>query len=721
MMPLIQKRRRPVLPVRAPTSGAGAVTLALVCGLAGSGCGDAPPHEQRGPDVAVPAGSPWIRPGDGLLERPDLQALVDAQNRREPDLLVEALASDDPAVRARAALGLASIGDPGTLQALLDRLDDPDPGVRRDVAFALGRIGGYGVARALLEALGGEGDPEVQEAMAQAVASIGEESDLDALVSAGREGRISPWATGISIARFGMRGIHSASAGTWLRDHLAASDPSSRLAAAYFFSRVPVQFWTRLLPSVRESLAASDAADPAAQFLALGLGNAGLPEDEALLVTVMRSATDWRTRVNAALGLGPARPVAAPETRGALFQALQDPSPRVRVAAALALAAKRELPPTDLDRIRELVVASDPNEWQVPAILLPSMARAGEYAAVVEWMDRVPVDRTAPRISAVDALALAPDAGATEALVALSADPSAPVAGAAMRALARRWTVMARQGFDPAEAFGWFLPGLSRSEFAVVFPAASALAQEPFLSLGAGDSLLVAMNRLNATEGGERGASSVLVALGRIGDERVRPLALEAVRSDVRAIASAGDQALQGLGDAPRDFGPDVPWRRSVDWDRLGELGRHPVLVLETERGTIRLRMDAELAPLTVSSVSALAMAGRYDGVPFHRVEPNFVIQGGDVEFGLGYGGPGYSIRTESTPEPFSRGTAGIASAGKDTEGSQFFINHVMSPHLDGNYTVFGWVTDGMEVVDGIRRADPVVRAWVEPDPAGGG
>src|SRR5690606_34961517 len=94
-----------------------------------------------------------------------------------------------------------------------------------------------------------------------------------------------------------------------------------------------------------------------------------------------------------------------------------------------------------------------------------------------------------------------------------------------------------------------------------------------------------------------------------------------------------------------------------------------------------------------------------YDGTIFHRVVPNFVIQGGDPT-GTGFGGPGNSIRSEISPFRFDKYIVGMASSGKDTEGSQFFITHSPQPHLDGKYTIFGSVTSGMDVVDKIQIGD---------------
>jgi cyclophilin family peptidyl-prolyl cis-trans isomerase len=90
---------------------------------------------------------------------------------------------------------------------------------------------------------------------------------------------------------------------------------------------------------------------------------------------------------------------------------------------------------------------------------------------------------------------------------------------------------------------------------------------------------------------------------------------------------------------------------------------------------------------------------GFYSGLNFHRVVPNFVVQGGDPR-GDGWGGPGYAIRSEFSTLSYLTGSIGMASAGKDTEGSQFFITHSPQPHLDGRYTLFGRVVSGQDVVD---------------------
>jgi cyclophilin family peptidyl-prolyl cis-trans isomerase len=169
---------------------------------------------------------------------------------------------------------------------------------------------------------------------------------------------------------------------------------------------------------------------------------------------------------------------------------------------------------------------------------------------------------------------------------------------------------------------------------------------------------------------------------------------------------------------APNDFDGsfEIPEKgvKAPDWERLYNLGINPYWILETNRGKIEIRLDPLTAPFTVSSIDSLTRSGKYDGVPFHRVIANFVVQGGDFDRMDGFGGPAYRLPTEPSFVTFSRGSVGVASSGTDTEGSQFFITLNPTPHLDGFYTRFGEVVRGLDVADRIQIGDRVVRARID-------
>ena len=136
------------------------------------------------------------------------------------------------------------------------------------------------------------------------------------------------------------------------------------------------------------------------------------------------------------------------------------------------------------------------------------------------------------------------------------------------------------------------------------------------------------------------------------------------------------------------------------------------ICVLTTNYGTIRMRFFPDAAPKAVYSFKSLALSGYYDGVTFHRVIDDFMIQGGDPE-GTGMGGPGYSIKGEFSHNGFKNDllhTKGVLSMARtmvpDSAGSQFFIMHANAPHLDGDYAAFGKLTEGEDVLDKIATCD---------------
>jgi peptidyl-prolyl cis-trans isomerase B (cyclophilin B) len=135
---------------------------------------------------------------------------------------------------------------------------------------------------------------------------------------------------------------------------------------------------------------------------------------------------------------------------------------------------------------------------------------------------------------------------------------------------------------------------------------------------------------------------------------------------------------------------------------------------METEKGVIELELYPQYAPKTVNSFHFLAGEGFYDGVSFHRVISNFMIQGGDPT-ATGRGGPGYRFEDETKGNPLKHetGVISMANAGPNTNGSQFFITHSPQPHLDGRHTVFGKVVKGQKVVNAIRQGDRIVRVEV--------
>jgi peptidyl-prolyl cis-trans isomerase B (cyclophilin B) len=156
----------------------------------------------------------------------------------------------------------------------------------------------------------------------------------------------------------------------------------------------------------------------------------------------------------------------------------------------------------------------------------------------------------------------------------------------------------------------------------------------------------------------------------------------------------------------------------SQQWDNAPEMqidaAKNYSVSIETEKGTLEVELFAKDAPNTVNNFVFLAREGFYDGVSFHRVIPNFMIQGGDPT-GSGSGGPGYRFADEfdGNPNRHETGSLSMANAGPGTNGSQFFICHGPQPHLDGKHTVFGKITSDQALVDSIAQGDTMVKLTI--------
>ena len=134
---------------------------------------------------------------------------------------------------------------------------------------------------------------------------------------------------------------------------------------------------------------------------------------------------------------------------------------------------------------------------------------------------------------------------------------------------------------------------------------------------------------------------------------------------------------------------------------------------IETERGGLVLELFASDVSVTVNNFVALARDGFYDGTTFHRVLPDFMAQGGDPT-GTGTGGPGYTFADEFSEHTHVTGALSMANAGPNTNGSQFFITYAPQPHLNGKHSVFGQLTEGMDVLKKIRQGDTIKKITIE-------
>lgn len=655
-------------------------TLALLLLLAAFGCAARPPVQRE----VRPEGAPLLVE-EGLEQRALLLLLAD-RKLYEPEALGVLL--DGPApLREELAVALGRIGDVRGRSLLQGLLIDGAPEVRRAAAFALGELGAPEAVVALRTAAVDD-DPETGslavEALGKLAAPLSDvERILGALEPGERDRRLAP-----HLFRF-----KDPSSVAVAQRLLASADPDLREKAAYALGR---EARPEGLGALRTLVVDSNPRIRA--WAARGLGIVGGAEDLAPLLELARDPeASPRTQALAAAGRIVERvDLIAPEAwQAELIRAFDDPLPGIRATALEA--AARFLPSEAVEAaLATRFRSGSSRERQLALRALASGGGAGARERVAEAaVSEDPLLRAA-------AAEGAGDLGDRELLARLEADREASV---------RRAAFASELSLVGEAAAAEVRRALADPDVTVRATALDHLAQHPLLDL---DELVAAIGATRRDRELDARIAAVRAIAARAGaspPERSAAVAtLDATSRDAEYLVrrEAGD-ALAALGYArppavPIDTGRSVSTYR----DALVQASERPLLEVSTDRGSFRIRLECPEAPLTCLSFWKLAEQGFFDGLPFHRVVPDFVVQGGDPRAD-GWGGPGYTLRDEINRHRFVRGAVGMALSGPDTGGSQFFVTLAPQPHLDGGYTVFGTVVEGMERLDRIEQGDRIL------------
>ncbi|PYQ59639.1 MAG: hypothetical protein DMF53_18450 [Acidobacteria bacterium] len=646
--------------------------LLLICACAPA------PRPRTAPDLQVP----------NLEERALLLLLVDRQAYDE--FIVHQSLRGDASLREELAVALGRIPDRQGRSTLEGLLIDEEPAVRRAAAFSLGLLG----------------DPEAQQALFAAARDKDRETGVLAVEALGRLGArtvdvleaLLPlpeperWARLLPhLFRFKDDTVVSLA-----ERGLAQTDPELHARAAYALSREPK---AQGLPTLRKLLA--DPAPRVRAWSARALGIVGGEEDLALLRPLLDDH-------------GPGDP-------GPLIQAL-------RSARALAAGGKARPIAGWTPRLRALLDDQRPGVrmsaietsgvWGSPALnsVLEARAADGEtwergmaLAALAAGKDPKDLDLAqaaanakedvlrARAAEAAGAIGL-PAAGAL--LEKLAGDPSPRVRAAALSA----WLADDPKASDVARR------ALTDPDPTVRGTAFDWLTEHPLVPLGNLAEALPAVYQEGTQEEGLAAVRAIAARAQGETLERGAGIALleKLTEGGPYVLRREAGVALSKLGQKVPPLQPAERVKDTEIYRQIVERTRQPHTVeIRTQRGTITVRLACPQAPLTCLNFLNLAAQGFFDGLTFHRVVPDFVIQGGDPK-GDGSGGPGYAIRDEINRLRYTRGVVGMALAGPDTGGSQFFITLSPQPHLDGGYTAFGEVTAGAEVLDQIRLGDRI-------------
>ena len=625
-----------------------------------------------------------------------------------PDL-TQLVADVSARVRRRAALAVGRVGLADGVAPLVQALADPVAEVRQMSAFALGLIGDNSAVAPLIEALA-DTSPIVQGRAAEALGSMGDPSaaeavggmiasHLTAAFGVDPEDLSYPMAPRVEAFRLGIYA-------------LARLDAYEPLAAAVLNEDgQPILWWwpvayalqrledPRALPALK-TLARVQGSYGVA-FAAQGLGALGDAEAvDTLLPLLDPQRRDGRVIVSAIRALAEIGHAKAERALLRLFRTRGlDQTVQVESVRALGVVGGGESAMALLDLVshpwpamRSAALRSlaqlDPENFVIVLSGLDSDRDWTVRAALAEALGFLDSDRALPR------------------LTAMLGDTDLRVVPSVLSTLAKLQAPNTRTVL---------LEALAGTDVGVRVAAARLIGD---LRLkGAAPALVEAYER-GAGDPSYVARAAALGALAKYGS----PLALETLKaalSDpdwaVRVHAAAQLAELEGSGEDTIAIRP-APTRlpeSAYAARHLVSPSVSPHAYIETGQGTIEVELAVLDAPLTADNFVTLARGGFFNGLTFHRVVPNYVVQAGDPR-GDSEGGPGYTIRDELNELPYLRGTVGMALDGSDTGGSQFFITHSPQPHLDGRYTAFGKVVAGMEVVDQLQQGDVIrrVRVW---------
>ena len=671
-----------------PTVAPQLLALAL---LVLTGCATAP--QQPAPPTAPPTAFEVEH-----LEERALLLLVADRLKWEPFSISQGL-EGNAALRRRVAFTLGRLGDRRGGPPLEALLGDDSPEVRRAAAFSLGELGEEGYRNAARSLLGAvlDDDRTTGHLAVEALAKMG--VTLETVVerlAVGPSEEILPRLTP-SLFRFESSGVVG-----WAKQGLELSHGPTRAMAVYGLAREP-------RPEGREALLGLLAdEDPWIRGMAArGIGRVGQRGDLTALQSLLDDVADG-PRIQAlrsARALVDAGVEAPPDDWiPRLLEFFDDPRPGVR-AEALSTSSAWLLDEA-LGEALGARATTGPRRERELALL--ALAEGGDPRAGVLLLRFA--NESDPALRRIAARA----AGffrAAELLERLAEDDSP---GVRVAALETRLLVAGSEGGSEDAAVALATAALEDPDPVVRATALSWAQENPLLPA---PTLLSALDRSRRDHQLDARLAGVDAVAARAEAE---PLERGALIAALEVLSRDSEYLVRRrTGPALRGLGREAPALGSLEGDRpvsvyrqiVGRTAEPRFVKIHTEAGHFTVQLACPQAPLTCLNFLQLVNQGFYDNLEFHRVVPDFVVQGGDPR-GDGAGGPGYTLRDEVGLLRFDRaGILGMAHSGPDTAGSQFFFTLSAQPHLNGAYTAFGRVVSGLEVLHLLAQGDRITRA----------
>lgn len=644
------------------------------------------------------------------LRDKQVQVIYNLRDRHKTDSLMLFLQNRNVTLRYLAALSFASNRDTNAINALAPLLQDPSEDVRIAAAFSLGQIGVARCEKPLVEAFFSKDSlSQHQRFNATILEAIGKCGSRKSLREIAAVTTYQPSDTLLmegqcrAILRFAMRdsSVVEERATEKMVEYVANEKipAQARLLAAYYLARAKgIKIDSAQSVSISLGFVRAVTSPEVRAQIALALGKSATTPAFGMLSKVIKTEQDWRVKCEIINALGSFN---YDTSRILVAQQLYDPNPHVATTAAKFFIKFGK--PQDGEWYWRM--ARDNPGWPLPMQIAlfhaanKNLSFRGDSTAKsdLNWRLKQLFQQAQNPYDRVDCLFALAEHGRNYIWIHQYGfnDPTSAVKVAATQALVE---IMMRPDFWGH--FGEGGKGVRRALYG--FTREVVAGGDPGM-IGALEPAYSTKNPLNFRD---------LRDSTRLEDFRAAFSKLKMPR-DYEAIA-AMEKIIAYLEGRPVPAMPKIPYNHPIDWQRLQLVTQQTEVSIQTAKGTIVLELWPQWAPGSVANFIELAGTGYYNGKPFHRVVPDHVIQAGCPR-GDGTGSLDYSLRTEIGMVWYDKaGYLGMASSGPDTEGTQFFITHSARAHLDGNYTIFGRVKSGMEVVDALLPGDEMQKVTVK-------
>ncbi len=614
-----------------------------------------------------------------------------------PDL-IELVKDPHPRLRRRAALALGRIGLPRSVPALVEALSDFEPEVRQMAAFALGLIGDIQARDPLVAALG-DVSPLVQGRAAEALGRVGALEAVPAIeemlshhvtatFNVDPEELRYPQAPEVEAFRLGLYALTDLKAYDSIAE-IALKDDGTPLVWWW-----PVAYSLASLNDVRTVKALTAFVEIqgiiGVSYAAEALGRLGDQSAVQPLIELLDLERRNKNVVATALrALGQFKDQAVTEELRR-FVVTKNLDPMLRIEAINALRGRHD--EASVDIFVELMTDS----WApMRAASLRALAEAQSNRLMLILSGLEPDSDWRVRVALAEGLAGADKALATTRLMSMLSDPDRRVIPAVLSALVE----LEAPGVEAV-----LLEHLTQDDIVIRKSAANLLG---FIQSSSAEIALREAYLKETSERSYLARVAALKALKKINGSIAKEVLMLALHDDewpVRVKAAT----LLDEGAAHKNYRETIePVPFDIDYSAPHLLNPKfsPHVYIETERGTVQIELAVLDAPLTTDNFMKLARSGFYNGLPFHHVVRNDLLKSGDPR-GDGHGFSGSAQRDEVNQVPFLRGTIGISRELKDAGGGQFFITQIPRPNFDGDYTAFGTVINGMEILDKLEQGD---------------